>query len=305
MNTRKESQARKYTVRSVLGWLWSLWKGPLTVSPTLSFVVTVTATASLALAVYNTVTVVIPDTGWRLDSGQASSPFKVTVEQQFEAKDTVTIGKDLQVKEDIRILNSVLEMAASQCNQVALPGTGRVCFDASTQEFKVSENAQPYLGLRGGPRGEPGQKGDRGNQGERGLPGERGLQGERGLPRQQGLPGIQCWDLNGNRINEDQEDANRDGTIDVLDCRAPSTAGRRTLIRGTASIPLSEPFATAAGRGMLMAIVATRYPPCLTVTLLLAHAPPRLVATPAGARPQKAPFPLREGRFCSAEQRTP
>jgi|GEM_PF-6171098 len=36
---------------------------------------------------------------------------------------------------------------------------------------------------------------------------------------QEGLPGINCWDLNGNRINDLEEDKNFDGEYNALDCQ--------------------------------------------------------------------------------------
>lgn len=36
-----------------------------------------------------------------------------------------------------------------------------------------------------------------------------------------GADGINCWDLNGNGVNEPAEDANGDGSFDALDCQGP------------------------------------------------------------------------------------
>lgn len=36
-----------------------------------------------------------------------------------------------------------------------------------------------------------------------------------------GTDGISCWDLNGNRVNDPEEDINGDGVFDALDCQGP------------------------------------------------------------------------------------
>lgn len=59
--------------------------------------------------------------------------------------------------------------------------------------------------------GEKGPQGDVGPQGEQGTSGSDGLDGTAGL---------ECWDLDGDRLcTLPLEDANTDGTCDVLDCR--------------------------------------------------------------------------------------
>ncbi|MFO8101342.1 MAG: IPT/TIG domain-containing protein [Dehalococcoidia bacterium] len=51
-----------------------------------------------------------------------------------------------------------------------------------------------------------------------------------------GLPGINCWDLNENRVADEEEDVNGDGVVDVLDCRGPQgeegPPGDSTVIEG-------------------------------------------------------------------------
>ena len=64
--------------------------------------------------------------------------------------------------------------------------------------------------------GEPGQKG------EQGLPGPKG---DTGPPGPQGSPGINCWDTNGNSLQDPSEDANSDGTVNVQDCGNVDTTG--------------------------------------------------------------------------------
>ncbi|GAF75988.1 unnamed protein product, partial [marine sediment metagenome] len=36
-----------------------------------------------------------------------------------------------------------------------------------------------------------------------------------------GTDGISCWDFNGNRVNDPEEDINGDGVFDALDCQGP------------------------------------------------------------------------------------
>lgn len=65
----------------------------------------------------------------------------------------------------------------------------------------------------GNDNGSPGQMGDGGAQGEQGTPGAPGN------PGPIGTPGVDCWDLNGNHVNDPSEDANGDGVFDARDCR--------------------------------------------------------------------------------------
>jgi len=61
--------------------------------------------------------------------------------------------------------------------------------------------------------------GPRGQQGPQGPQGQQGPQGEAGP---QGLPGLDvgdCWDLNGNGINDPEEDNNSDGIFSAADCQ--------------------------------------------------------------------------------------
>ena len=43
--------------------------------------------------------------------------------------------------------------------------------------------------------------------------------GKRGPPGPQGPAGLACWDTNGNRIGDPDEDLNNDGNFDALDCQ--------------------------------------------------------------------------------------
>ena len=40
-----------------------------------------------------------------------------------------------------------------------------------------------------------------------------------GEPGEDGADGISCWDLNEDGVKDDDEDFNKDGAVDVLDCR--------------------------------------------------------------------------------------
>lgn len=85
-----------------------------------------------------------------------------------------------------------------------------------------------------GPEGPPGPQGERGPIGLPGRPGEPGPTGERGPEGVQGAtgpagetgpagadgaPGLACWDLNGNGVVDPAEDLDRDGHVDLGDCR--------------------------------------------------------------------------------------
>lgn len=65
----------------------------------------------------------------------------------------------------------------------------------------------------------PGPQGQQGENGDQGLQGEPGIRGETGKDGQSGEDGINCWDLNGNRIDDPEEDVNGDGKINILDCK--------------------------------------------------------------------------------------
>ena len=56
-----------------------------------------------------------------------------------------------------------------------------------------------------------------GCDGDDGLDGQDGLDGADGAA---GADGIACWDLNGNGVEDPEEDLNGDGVVDVLDCNA-------------------------------------------------------------------------------------
>ena len=57
-------------------------------------------------------------------------------------------------------------------------------------------------------------------QGAPGADGVDGADGSDGQDGQPGADGINCWDLNGDGIQDPTEDTDGDGAIDVFDCRA-------------------------------------------------------------------------------------
>ena len=165
------------------------------IAPTLA--VTVAVTFSLSLYTYTTV--VAGDTGWELDGARTSTSLEVTIDRALE------------VKNDIRITGSVLEMAGSVCDRKAQAGTGRICFDGDA--FRLSQSGGRYLTMSGvhcwdanangkqdpaedrsgdgvhdardcaglaGPRGPRGATGEAGDAGQRGLTGDKGDTGPRG-----------------------------------------------------------------------------------------------------------------------------
>ena len=64
----------------------------------------------------------------------------------------------------------------------------------------------------------PGPQGPAGPQGPQGAPGQDGSGAGQGAPGQPGADGLVCWDLNGNGINDPDEDRNGDGEFSTLDC---------------------------------------------------------------------------------------
>lgn len=67
--------------------------------------------------------------------------------------------------------------------------------------------------------GRPGEPGPTGEPGPMGPPGATGPAGETGPAGADGVDGLACWDTNGNRAPDPEEDANGDGAVDLDDCR--------------------------------------------------------------------------------------
>ncbi len=70
-----------------------------------------------------------------------------------------------------------------------------------------------------GPAGNDGNDGMDGAQGPQGPEGPTGPQGPAGNDGSNGTDGINCWDTNGDGINDPAEDTNMDGNFDALDCQ--------------------------------------------------------------------------------------
>jgi collagen type VII alpha len=81
-------------------------------------------------------------------------------------------------------------------------------------------DCQGDSGLAGatGPQGAIGPSGAQGIQGVQGATGPQGTVGVTGATGASGNNGIDCWDLNGNGVNEIGEDINSDGFWNSLDC---------------------------------------------------------------------------------------
>jgi hypothetical protein len=54
-----------------------------------------------------------------------------------------------------------------------------------------------------------------------GPQGEKGDTGATGASGQDGKDGINCWDLDGDGVQDVEEDINGDGTVDIADCKGP------------------------------------------------------------------------------------
>ena len=59
-----------------------------------------------------------------------------------------------------------------------------------------------------------------GCEGDDGAPGADGADGVNGVNGLDGADGVACWDLNGNGVEDPEEDLNGDGVVDALDCNA-------------------------------------------------------------------------------------
>lgn len=65
---------------------------------------------------------------------------------------------------------------------------------------------------------DPGADSGRSGSGAPGPAGPPGADGATGPAGPQGVPGTPCWDLNGNGVNDPDEDRNRDGAFNADDC---------------------------------------------------------------------------------------
>jgi hypothetical protein len=81
--------------------------------------------------------------------------------------------------------------------------------DTSMMDFTIGAQGQT---------GAPGKDGKDGAPGRDGIDGTNGKDGVNGI---NGSNGLQCWDLNGNRVNDPAEDRNADGMFTTLDCQGP------------------------------------------------------------------------------------
>ena len=93
-------------------------------------------------------------------------------------------------------------------------------------EFEAPEGPEGPEGPQGpigpeGPKGDTGDTGPEGPEGPTGPTGATGPQGEPGLQGPIGPKGIDCWDLNGNGLNDPEEDVNEDGQWNAEDCKGP------------------------------------------------------------------------------------
>jgi hypothetical protein len=90
-----------------------------------------------------------------------------------------------------------------------------------------------------GIQGEKGNDGDQGHQGDQGIQGEQGFQGnqgEQGLVGADGKSGLDCWDLNGSKTGDIEEDINQDGNYDTLDCKGPQGEKGEQGLQGLAGL---------------------------------------------------------------------
>ena len=100
---------------------------------------------------------------------------------------------------------------------------GLACWDldgdgAASQDEDLNGDGRVDVNDCQGPQGEQGPKGD---QGDPGPQGEQGVPGPQGDPGLDGADGLACWDLNGDGVQDPEEDLNTDGSWDTLDCQGP------------------------------------------------------------------------------------
>ena len=62
-----------------------------------------------------------------------------------------------------------------------------------------------------------------------------------------GVAGINCWDLNGNRINDSNEDINKDGAFNAFDCNAPQIKSLEEVIIDWTNDSSEQNFTTTTG----------------------------------------------------------
>jgi len=108
--------------------------------------------------------------------------------------------------------------ADGEAGEDGAPGEGGETGPAGTDGANGEDGAP-------GADGEDGDPGADGEDGEDGAPGADGEDGEDGAPGADGEDGLDCWDLDGDGVADDEEDTNEDGVVDVEDCRADDESG--------------------------------------------------------------------------------
>lgn len=175
------------------------------------------------------------DTGWTVDAAQASTAYTVNIGQGLEIQENLTVNKALEVRDDISITGSTLNMAGTSCLSETPRAALSLCFEGADSTLKASKNGGPYESIEGvaGPQGIPGTVGPRGAAGSDGINGAAGLPGATGPLGPAGVTGptgptgpagadgLQCWDQNGDGQGSPTEDINRDRQVDILDCAGP------------------------------------------------------------------------------------
>ena len=124
--------------------------------------------------------------------------------QKLDAEITDRIAADLTLQQQIDLFDS-------------LPGT------AGPQGPQGDAGPAGPQGIQGdvgpeGPQGIQGEVGPAGPQGQTGDAGPRGFDGADGIDGVDGVNGLSCWDVNGNGIQDVDEDINTDGVFDARDC---------------------------------------------------------------------------------------
>ncbi|MFQ6030991.1 MAG: hypothetical protein ACE5Q6_26295, partial [Dehalococcoidia bacterium] len=155
----RENESKPGRFRKLYGWLLDRLPSQITITPTIAITVTLSITFTMTIAVTGIVyTLFFQDTGWTVDQAQASTSYTVSIEQGLEVKENLTVDKALEVKDDISITGSALNMAGTPCRSETPLAALSLCFDATDNTLKAAKNGGPYETIEGVP-GPPGTQG--------------------------------------------------------------------------------------------------------------------------------------------------
>ena len=114
-----------------------------------------------------------------------------------------------------------------------------------------------------GATGATGPIGPSGPTGSTGAEGPPGPAGEQGPPGSTGDDGIHCWDLDGDGINDLNEDINGDGVFNTFDCSSTASSNLDLVVSSTAFVAEegSETYSSDFGIAVLCCTEASMFAP--------------------------------------------